>query len=325
MKRLSFLAVTAAFALLAGSTAPVSVQFDPKAVNSPQTLDTVGPGFEGNAALRAQILLDRAHFSPGEIDGRYGDNLRVALYGFQASRKLPLTGIVDAATWQSLDADTGPPLVNYTLTPGDVQGPFVRIPRSMDAQAHLPCACYQTPQEELGEHFHINAGLLAEINPGKDITKPGQQILVPNVVAGFHPPMAAAVVVSKSNQAVTAFSADGSILAQYPATMGSSHDPLPIGHWQIVEVIHNPWYNFNPKLFWDANPHDARARIPPGPNNPVGLVWMGLSKQHYGIHGTPEPANIGHTESHGCIRLTNWDALELSGMVQKGTPVNLTE
>lgn len=338
MKRLSlpgFLAIAAALPLFAANKIAVPVPFDPNAVNSPQTQDTVGndcqqtgkpgPDCEGNAALRAQILLDRAHFSPAQIDGHYGNNLRAALYGFQAARKLPLTGIVDAATWKALDADTQPPLVTYTVAAADVKGPFVHMPRSMDAQGKLKCTCYQTPQEEIGEHFHIDPALLAKLNPGQDITKPGSQILVPNVVVPFNPPMAAAVVVSKSNQAVTAFNADGTIIAQYPATMGSSHDPLPIGQWQIAEVIHNPWYYFNPKLFWDANPRDARAKIPPGPNNPVGVVWMGLTKEHYGIHGTPEPANIGHTESHGCIRLTNWDALELSGMVQKGTPVNLTE
>jgi lipoprotein-anchoring transpeptidase ErfK/SrfK len=285
----------------------------------------VGPDYTGPAALRAQILLARAHFSPAEIDGRYGDNLRAALYGFQASRKLPVTGIVDSATWQALNADTAPPLVNYTVTPDDVKGPFVQIPRRLDDQADLDCTCYQSPEEKMGEHFHVNPKLLALINPGKDITKPGEAILVPNVLMDFHPPKAAAVVVSKSNAALTAFDSNGSIIAQYPATMGSEHDPLPIGQWQIAYVQHNPWFNYDPKLFWNADPHDARARIPPGPNNPVGVVWMGLTKPHYGIHGTPAPDKIGHTESHGCIRLTNWDALELSGMVQKGTTVNLTE
>jgi lipoprotein-anchoring transpeptidase ErfK/SrfK len=318
-------AMVAVASLLAARNNSSPPPFDPAAVNSAQTLDTVGPEFIGPAALRAQILLARAHFSPAEIDGWYGDNFRAALYGFQASRKLPMSGIVDAATWAALNADTQPALIPYTVMPQDVSGPFVDIPARLDQQAKLKCTCYRNAEEELGEHFHINPALLGRMNPGKDITKAGEQILTPNVLVDFHPPMAAAVVVSKSNAAVTAFSADGSIIAQYPATMGSEHDPLPIGMWQIARVQHNPWFYYNPKLFWNANPDDARAKIPPGPNNPVGLVWMGLTKEHYGIHGTPAPEKIGHTESHGCIRLTNWDALELSGMVHKGTTVNLTE
>lgn len=311
--------------LSAASDNPGSNDFDPEAVNSAATIDVVDSGSTGAAPLRAQILLARAHFSPAEIDGKYGNNLRAALYGFQASHKLPLTGIVDAATWQALNTDTQPALIPYAITDNDVKGPFVQIPSSLDEQADLQCACYRNPEEEMGERFHISPALLALLNPGRNITQPGEQILVPNLPTDFHPPMAAAVVVSKSNRAVTAFNADGTIIAQYPATMGSEHDPLPIGMWQIARVQHNPWFYYNPKLFWNANPDDARAKIPPGPNNPVGVVWMGLTKPHYGIHGTPAPNKIGHAQSHGCIRLTNWDALELAGMVHKGTPVNLTE
>lgn len=319
------IAIAISATLAVASDRPASNDIDPQAVNSAGTTDVVGPDYAGPAALRAQILLARAHFSPAEIDGKYGNNVRAALYGFQASRKLPLTGIVDAATWQALNTDTQPALVSYTVIDADVKGPFVQIPAKLDEQADLKCDCYRNAEEEMGERFHIAPALLASLSPGKDITKPGEQILVPNLAKDFHPPMAAAVVVSKSNQAVTAFNADGSIIAQYPATMGSEHDPLPIGMWQIATVQHNPWFYYNPKLFWNANPNDARAKIPPGPNNPVGVVWMGLTKEHYGIHGTPSPNRIGHAESHGCIRLTNWDAQELSGMVHKGTPVNLTE
>jgi len=311
--------------LAASSDNPGPNAFDPDAINSAATTDFVGPDCTGSAALRAQILLARAHFSPAEIDGRYGTNLRAALYGFQASRKMPLTGVVDDSTWQALNSDTQAVLTPYTVTDNDAKGPFVQIPSSLDEQADLKCACYRDAKEEMGERFHIAPALLGLLNPGKDITNPGEQILIPNLPSNFHPPMAAAVVVSKLNRAVTAFKGDGTIIAQYPATMGSEHDPLPIGMWQIATVQRNPWFYYNPRLFWNANPNDARAKIPPGPNNPVGLVWMGLTKRHYGIHGTPAPNRIGHAQSHGCIRLTNWDAMELSGMVHKGTPVNLTE
>jgi lipoprotein-anchoring transpeptidase ErfK/SrfK len=176
----------------------------------------------------------------------------------------------------------------------------------------------------LGERFHINPQLLAKLNTDKDLKKAGEQILAPNVQRDVTSP-ADRVVVSKSKRTVTALAADGTILAQYPATIGSEHDPLPLGDWKITGVQQNPVFNYNPDLFWDAKADQSKARIPAGPNNPVGVVWIGLSKEHYGIHGTPSPHSIGHTESHGCIRLTNWDAKELSQMVKPGVPAILQE
>jgi lipoprotein-anchoring transpeptidase ErfK/SrfK len=303
---------------------PAPPSFDPHAINNPATVDLVGPDSERDAVARAQILLDRFHFSPGEIDGRYGDNLRVAILGFQTAHNLPASGEVDASTWQKLNEDTSLMLIPYTITPDDVSGPFVPIPKQMDEQANLKCTCYASPEEPVGEHFHISPDLLKALNPGKNLANAGEQILVPNVQRQSIVP-AARVEVSKSQRTVSAYADDGRLLAQYPATIGSEHDPLPIGEWKIAVVQQNPWFNYNPELFWDANPKDTKARIPPGPNNPVAVVWMGLSKEHYGIHGSPNPGTIGHTESHGCIRLTNWDAEELSQMVQVGTPAILKE
>jgi len=166
--------------------------------------------------------------------------------------------------------------------------------------------------------------LLAQLNPGKNFTQGGNAVLVPNV-RREHAVPADKVTVSKNSQTVSAFLDDGTLLAQYPATIGSEHDSLPIGDWKITEINHNPWFHYNPVLFWDAKPRDEKAKIAPGPNNPVGVVWIGLSKEHYGIHGSPEPGRIGHAESHGCIRLTNWDAEELSRIVKIGTPAILQE
>jgi lipoprotein-anchoring transpeptidase ErfK/SrfK len=132
-------------------------------------------------------------------------------------------------------------------------------------------------------------------------------------------------VVSKTDSSVAAYDANGKLLAYYRATIGSEHDPLPLGDWKIIVIQRNPPFHYNPELFWDAGDTDQKAVIQPGPNNPVGVVWMGLSKDHYGIHGSPEPSHIGHTESHGCIRLTNWDATELAAMVKAGTPAILRE
>jgi lipoprotein-anchoring transpeptidase ErfK/SrfK len=298
--------------------------YDVSAINDIQNREMVSQESAGSAVIRAQILLDRAHFSPGEIDGRWGDNLRVAIVGYQAARMLNASGVVDEDTWKSLDVDTAQAVVPYTITPDDVAGPFVKIPPGMMAQAKLKSLGYQSVQEKLGERFHANPALLARINPGKSLLKAGQQIMVPNVAREYVTP-ADKVVVSKKNRTVSVYGADGMLLAEYPATMGSEHDPLPIGDWKITEVDHYPWFHYNPALFWDAKAKDSKAKISPGPNNPVGVVWLNLSKEHYGIHGTPEPGRIGHTESHGCIRLTNWDAEELSKMVKVGTPAILQE
>jgi lipoprotein-anchoring transpeptidase ErfK/SrfK len=274
--------------------------------------------------MNAQIQLDRAHFSPGEIDGEDGENFHVALRGYQSDRKLPVTGKLDAATIASLNTDKAPMLVPYTITAEDTKGPFEPIPTDLMAQARLKALGYSSIQEELGERFHVSPKLLEKINHGKDLTKAGEQIMAPNVNAD---PIgeAARVVVSKTSRTVTAYGAGDKLLAQYPATIGSEHDPLPIGEWKVTTILHNPPFYYDPELFWNANPQDSKAKIAPGPNNPVGVVWIGLSKEHYGIHGTPEPGTIGHTESHGCIRLTNWDAEELSKAVKRGTPVSLEE
>ena len=298
---------------------------DPNAVNDPATTDTVAPGSAGSAVLRAQILLDRAHFSPGEIDGRYGANLGKAIAAFASERGLPATEIVDAAVWAALDVDSGPALVTITLSPETVSGPYTPdIPRDMDAKAKLPALNYGSPLEAIGEEFHSSPKLLRKLNPTATFEQAGEQLLVPNVK--LPPPgKASTVLVSKSTRSVTALDAQGRTLAWYPATIGSSHDPLPLGHWKINGVSRNPPFHYNPDLFWDARPKDEKARIPPGPNNPVGVVWIDLSKEHYGIHGTPEPSEIGKTQSHGCIRLTNWDAWELASMVSPGTPAILQE
>lgn len=297
---------------------------DAKSINDPQTRGVVSPDSAGAAVIRTQILLDRAHFSPGEIDGHWGDNLRVAIVGFQTARMLNPSAVVDPDTWQALNADPAPALTTYIITPDDVAGPFPRIPSDIKAQAKLKALGFQSAQEKLGERFHISPALLVRINPRKSLTRAGEQILVPNVARESSVP-ADKIVVSKSNRTVSGFRADGTLLAQYPATMGSQHDPLPLGDWKITEVDHYPWFHYNPELFWDSKPKDAKAKIAPGPNNPVGVAWIGLSKEHYGIHGSPEPGHIGHTESHGCIRLTNWDSEELSKMVKVGTPVILQE
>jgi lipoprotein-anchoring transpeptidase ErfK/SrfK len=285
----------------------------------------VGPKQRNVAVLRVQILLDRARFFPGEVDASFGSNTRIAISGFQRNNGLPASGAMDESTWAALNSDVEPVLVSYTLTEADVAGPFTQIPADMMDKASLPALGYRNVAEALGEKFHASPALLAELNPGKDLGRAGEAIVVPNLASAAPLAKAARVVVDKSDSTVTLFDAADAVIAQFPASTGSSRDPLPLGEWKILGVARNPEFKYNPKLFWDANPAHAKATIPPGPNNPVGVAWVALSKPHYGIHGTPEPSKIGKTQSHGCIRLTNWNVEAMGHSVSPGLPALLQE
>jgi lipoprotein-anchoring transpeptidase ErfK/SrfK len=294
-------------------------------------------------ALQLQVTLDRAGFSPGVIDGRLGMNTRKALDLYQQHGGQTAT-------------DAGPPLTTYTIGADAGLGPFVPdIPKDLVEQAKLQRLGYRSALEAIAERYHSTPQLLQRLNPNATFVE-GEEIHVPNVEplvmpettkpepqspkpAGTSgragtaeapkpsPPAKPDVVitVSKGSSALTVKDADGKVIFYAPVTTGSEHDPLPIGEWNVKGVQMNPTFNYNPDLFWDADPSHTKAKIPPGPNNPVGLVWIDLSKEHYGIHGSPEPSAIGRTESHGCVRLTNWDALKLAGMVKPGTRVIFTE
>jgi lipoprotein-anchoring transpeptidase ErfK/SrfK len=275
-------------------------------------------------AIALQVTLDNEGFSPGEIDGTLGKNTLRALEAYEGARKK-----------KAVPAANGG-LRDHTLTAEDVAGPFTKIPADMMAKSKLDRLGYANVLEKLGEQFHIKPALLRQLNPGKRFVA-GEVIKVPSIevtrIPDTRPEGSASnsgfgnvtVIVSKSRSALQVLDQSGQVIFRAAVTTGSANDPLPIGVWQVNSVTRNPVFNYNPALFWDANPAHAKAKIPPGPNNPVGVVWIDLSKEHYGIHGTPEPGKIAYSESHGCIRLTNWDALKVAGMVTKGTPVHLVE
>lgn len=285
----------------------------------------VAPVLADHSPLRAQVLLDRAHFSPGEIDGVSGSNVAKAIAGFQRSVGLDDRHGLDAATWAALEGEPVPTLVEYTITDADVAGPFVELPTALADKAKLPALGFASAAEAFGERFHASPKLLRSLNRGIDLGLVGATIRVPNVEGSAPLPKAAKVIVDKSDLTVMLVDADGKVLAQFPASAGSEHDPLPIGEWKINGVSRNPTFNYDSDLFWDAEAAHVEAKLAPGPNNPVGVVWIDLSKPHYGIHGTPDPSHIGKTESHGCIRLTNWNALELAEAVAPGMPAILQE
>ncbi len=276
------------------------------------------------SGLDVQLQLDRAGFSPGEIDGHVGRLTRGAIEAFQADRNLPVSGQVDCATWSELRGFYSEPLVEYTIRPEDVAGPFVdALPYDLLEQAQLPALSYTSPIEALSEKFHVRPSLLKKLNPQSAFTA-GETITVPNVAAGGRTPVAGGdvvVTVSTATASLTVKNADGKTLAYAPVTVGSEHDLLPLGTWTVTTVQFDPVFFYNPDLFWDADPTHSKAKIQPGPNNPVGVVWIDITKEHYGLHGTPEPSRIGRRESHGCVRMTNWDALRVARLVRVGTTV----
>ncbi len=276
-----------------------------------------------------QVLLDRQGFSPGEIDGKPGANFAHALAAFQSVKKLTAAPKPDCDTWGALEGESTEATTSYTVTEQDVKGPFEEnIPRNLVEQATLPALAYKSAIELIGERFHASPALLQRLNPGATFAA-GDAIKVPNVTpfdATAKPAAAQAaagveVKVTRDDSSLRVSSADGSVVFFAPVTTGSEKDPLPTGDYKVTAVTWQPAFHYNPDLFWDAKATDEKATIKPGPNNPVGVMWISLSLEHYGIHGTPEPGNVGHTESHGCVRLTNWDAARLATLVKAGTRV----
>jgi lipoprotein-anchoring transpeptidase ErfK/SrfK len=275
--------------------------------------------------LKAQVLLDRAGASPGVIDAYFGDNVAKAVAAVETVLGLSIDGLLDRQVWDALGGDrAAPALVSYTITEEDLAAPFAEIPADWSEQAELERLAYEGPAEMFSERFHMDVDLLKALNPNADFGRAGTTITVASVEGPEIAGKISRIAVDKTVKQLRAFDAEGRLIVAYPATIGSSDNPSPSGTHEVDSVVPDPFYNYDPANFVQGD-NMEKLTLPPGPNNPVGDTWIGLSEPGYGIHGTPEPSRIDKTGSHGCVRLTNWDAKELASLVEPGVIVEFVE
>jgi len=295
-----------------------------EAVNSASFSESdnrTSPGTRDPFTIRLQVLLDRAHVSAGSIDGIRGENLNKAVRSFEELRGLPADGEIDEEAWAALEQDDGKVLEVYEISDGDLAARYLEvIPEDYSEMAQMDWLGFRGPREMLAERFHMDESLLEALNPDADFTKPGTAIVVA-AVGGNAEANVSKIVIDRSGGRLLAYGTTDKLEAAYPATIGSAENPTPSGSHTVKAVVTEPTYSYNPDLNFQQGKNAEPLEIPAGPNGPVGLVWIDLSKPTYGIHGTPDPDLVGKAPSHGCVRLTNWDALELAELVRRGVTV----
>lgn len=293
-------------------------------LNNSEWYENIGKG-QFPVYARAHVMLNNTHASPGAIDGSNGKNTLKAIASFQQMNGLTPTGELTKETWDALVAkQTKPAYVEYTITEADLKGPYAEsIPSDYALQAKMKGLYYTRVTEMLGEKFHMDENFLKKINPTATFKKAGEKIIVANVRNDL-PEDIHLIVAHKGARQLYLFNSRNQMIASFPATIGSTDTPSPTGTYKVVGVAKNPWYSYSPSNFVQGN-NLKPLSLPPGPNAPVGNIWIGLSKKSFGIHGTPSPSLISKTASHGCIRLTNWDANDLGNKVRSGVTVKFLE
>ena len=298
------------------------------AVESAERFGQAGEKAIDPAMIRLQVLLDRSRFSPGVIDGLEGDNVAKAIRAYEQANGLEVDGKPDEQLLARLTAeDEKPVLQRYTISEKDVNGPFLEdIPKKLEDMTKLEHLSYTSPRELLAEKFHMDEDLLDALNPGAEFSRAGTEITVAQVKTRGDKESVSRIQIDKATGSLAAFDDKDELVAFYPASIGSSDMPSPTGTHEVRTIAPEPIYYYNPKeLNFSGVKAEGLLEIAAGPNNPVGSVWIDLTEPTYGIHGTPEPSLIAKSESHGCVRLTNWDAEELAMMVKKGTTVTFEE
>lgn len=294
-------------------------------LNNAEWYDNIGKG-QFPVYARAHVMLNNAHASPGAIDGASGKNTLKAIASFQQINGIKPTGILTQETWDALIARQGskPTFIEYTITDADLKGPYAQtIPHDYALQAKMKGLYYTRVTEMLGEKFHMDEDFLKKLNPKATFKKAGEKIIVANI-RNEVPEDIHLIVAHKGAKQLYLFNSRNQMIGSFPATIGSSDTPSPTGTYKITGVAPNPWYSYSPSNFIQGK-NTKPLSLPPGPNGPVGNIWIGLSKKSFGIHGTPNPSAISKTASHGCIRLTNWDANDLGKKVKSGVTVKFLE
>ena len=278
------------------------------------------------AIVKAQVLLDRASISSGEIDGKPSPRLDEAVAAFAETRNLPPDTGWSRTFWDELTREAiVSPLVSYAITADDLKGPFVQLPPRMEDQTSFKSLGYANVREALAEKFRMSVELLAALNPDASFAQAGEEIVVANVLNDTRSLAAARIDVDKDRQTVKVYAAKGEMIAFFPASVGSEEKPTPSGRLKVTAINSEPIYRYNPRYQFREVETRKPFYLQPGPNSPLGVMWIALSKPSYGIHGTPEPSQVGRAASHGCVRLTNWDAQRLAAMLTRGVPVNFIE